>query len=641
MCGIFGIMSPDGMPIPDQLIAKMAQALHHRGPDHTGIHTAPGISMGNTRLAIIDLATGNQPLYNEDGSLVIVFNGEIYNHADLRRKLQEQGHLFRTSSDTEVILHAFEEYGNDCVSQLNGMFAFAIWSSRTGTLFLARDHLGIKPLYLILKRERVAFASEAKALLHLLPGPPRPNWTAINRYFCFGYHPSPDSPFLDITKVPPGTTLTIDKLGQREVRRYWIPHFGEGLRCSAGDLDQRVSQAIEEAVRAELISDVPMGIFLSGGIDSSAVALYAKRNSQSLTHSFSLGFAEASHDESADAFLVARHLGLNHHELRMTPATIISTLQEVAEVLDEPFADPTVIPLLALAKYARSWVKVVLTGWGGDELFAGYPTYFAHLLAKRYRCLPEPIAHRFFPWVVAKLPVGTGYMSLDFKARKFLEGMDEPPEIQHFHWMGYFSSHERSNLFRPDILGCIHEPALAPVWAVKATLEDPDLISRILNLDARFFLEGNGLFQADRMTMAASLEARVPLLNHVLTGIIAPVPTAQKMPGGHPKGLFRRVLKNLLPRRIIRKPKKGFGPPSSQWMKASVFPFFNAAFSHESIEHNGIFNGSEVKRYFEEHVSGTADHGRKLWALLSFQTWFDKWILNKSRPLELQNRRNP
>lgn len=624
MCGIFGQVGSSFVS-SSRASELMATALQKRGPDHTGVFSAPGVFLGNTRLAIVDLSMGNQPIFNEDRSLVIVFNGEIYNHAQIRQDLISRGHVFSTNSDTEAILHAFEEYGPSCVTRLNGMFTIAIWNIRESFLFLARDRFGIKPLYLWHSPQSLAFASEAKALLPLLPRTPEPDWTAVSRYFTFGYVPSPVSPFKGIKKLSPGH-FAIFRQGKFEVTKFWAPEFGAGPSMDWRTAQREVSHHLEAAVRAELMSDVPVGVFLSGGLDSSAVAVIAKRFSEKITHSFSIGFEESTHDESRDAWLVARHLGLEHHECRLSEDLLWDGLRETIDYLDEPFGDSTVIPLLLLSKFARPFVKVVLTGWGGDEIFAGYPTLFAHLVARRFRSLPAILSQKLIPWLASQLPVQDTYMSLGFKARKFLQGMEDSPELQHFAWMGYFDEQETSRFFLPDIRREVTEPALAPVHQALSEIDAPQLLDRIMNLDARFFLEGNGLFQADRMTMAASLEARVPLLNSHLVDFLAPLPTRIKMPWGKTKELFRRALTKHLPQTILQKPKKGFGPPSSAWIRGVFSPLVKTFLNQERLRAQGIFHPETMATYLEEHEQRVADHGRKIWALLSFQLWYEKWI---------------
>ena len=626
MCGIYGILLESGAaPIPDALVDRVASSIRHRGPDHSGRYTEPGLAIGTNRLAILDLTTGDQPIFNEDGSLVIVYNGELYNYQELRADLQAKGHVFKSRTDTEVALHCFEEYGAQCVLHFNGMFALAIWDRRRRRLFLARDPLGIKPLYHLELPGLQSFASEAKALLALLGEPPRPDWTAINRYFTFGYIPSPDSPFVGIRKLPAGHYAWVEQ-GRLTAHRYWTPQYGQGDEMPASQAASRLEELLEEALRRELMSDVPVGVFLSGGLDSSAVAVFAGKHSKTPLHSYALRFPETTHDESADARLVAEHLGLQHQELLFTEALLHGTLRKVSEELDEPFGDSTVLPLMALSEFARQDVRVVLTGWGGDEIFAGYPTYTAHRLARYWRGLPRVITHHVVPPLIRALPVTDGYMNLGFKARRFIQGMNLPPEYQHFLWMGYLDEAARRRLFRRPILEQIEGDALDGVRAVVRDLRETDLVDRIMHLDAVFFLEGNGLFQADRITMPASLEARVPLLNLDLLNFVNALPSRLKAGRGNLKALLKRALAPHLPQRILNKSKKGFGPPSAAWVRGPLARTIDQVFAEDKVRDQGVLDYDEIRRLVTDHRDRRTDNGRALWALLSFQLWYDKWV---------------
>jgi asparagine synthase (glutamine-hydrolysing) len=629
MCGIFGIVAADGQELAPEAAQPMLEALRHRGPDSHGLHREPGAQIGMTRLAIVDLATGDQPIYNEDRSLLIVYNGETYNHALLRRELEDRGHVFSTRSDAETVLHAYEQWGARCLQRLNGMFAFAVWDTARRRLFLARDRLGIKPLYLAELPWGMAFASEAKALLPLLPGGGRPDWTALYRFFSFGYVPSPQSPFAGIRKLAPGHHLVFAQ-GRPRITRWWTPRYGGGPAMEFEEARRELLSRLERAVGLELMSDVPVGVFLSGGLDSSAVAYFAARAGQRM-HSFALSFTEATHDESQDALQVAERLRLNHHQLTFDRPRLERSLWEVAECLDEPFGDSTVLPLLALSRFARERVKVVLTGWGGDEIFAGYPTYRAHRLARIYRRLPGWLTRGLIPALINRLPVSDRYMSFEFKAKRFVKGVDLPPELQHFLWMGYFDDQEKQRLLRPEVLRQVEGDTLEPVRRVMSELEGEDLVSRIMHLDALFFLEGNGLFQADRMMMAASLEGRVPLLNLELLEFINPLPWWVKMRRGRPKELLRRAMNGILPPAILNKPKKGFGPPSAIWVREVFGDLLEELCAPRRLEAQGVFNPAEVGRLLREHRRRRADHGRKLWALLSFQLWYSRFISDGGR----------
>ncbi len=626
MCGIFGFFLSEKGEIERESIDRMQRAILSRGPDQSGLFYNSDVCLGINRLSVIDPEQGNQPIYNEDGSLVIVYNGEIYNYPALRQKLIGRGHLFRSSSDTETVLHAFEEYGPRCLEYFNGMFAFAVYDKKRRKLFLARDRLGIKPLYMTQNKRGIIFASEAKALLPFMGKTIEPNWTEISRYFAFGYIPSPGSPFSGIEKFPAGNYAFLENNSFERVA-YWKPSYDGGGQVSFKEAKNTLVSLMDKAVKSELISDVPAGVFLSGGLDSSAVAAFAVKHCKSELHSFGLKFMEKSHDESSDAMDVATHLGIVHHSFTFTEEELYKSFIKVYDRLDEPFADSTVLPLLTLSEYARKYVKVVLTGWGGDEIFAGYPTYRAHKLGGLYRRLPLLFTKHIVPSLVRGLPISDKYMSFEFKARRFIRGMDLAPDIQHFIWMGYYDEESKKGLIQDEVWSRIKEEALAPVKEAVDLMEEKECISRILHLDALFFLEGNGLFQADRMTMAASLEARVPLLNKDIIDYINPLSSDIKMRGGKPKELLRQALAPYLPKHILRKPKKGFGPPTDAWIRGPFASVIEKLFSRERVNSQALFHYDEISRLIREHKMKKSNHGRNLWALLSFQLWYEKFIV--------------
>ncbi|HNQ22741.1 MAG TPA: asparagine synthase (glutamine-hydrolyzing) [Phycisphaerae bacterium] len=625
MCGIFGIWHAEGAPIAPALADTMCLALQHRGPDHSGRYAEPGLLLGIDRLAILDRAGGNQPIQTADGSLVIVYNGELYNYQELRRELEERGHRFRTYTDTEVALYAFKQYGAACLDRFNGMFALAIWDRPARRLFVARDRLGIKPLYYALGNGSFVFASEAKAVLVALPGRPTPDWPAVHRYFVLGYVAPGESAFAGVRKLPAGHCGYVEN-GCFHQQPYWTPCYGSAGEVSFNEACERLPGLLRQAVRQELMADVPVGVFLSGGLDSSAVAWCARQEADRPVRSFAIRFPQRTHDESADARLVARHLGLQHEEYVFGDEEVATTLCDAASALDEPFGDPTVLPLLALARRARGHVRVVLTGWGGDELFAGYPTCVAHRWAQVYRRLPRWLGNVAVPALVAHLPSSDKYMSLEFRARRFITGMDLPPEQQHFRWMEYFEGEEARRLFRPEVQAALEPDPLHSMHRMLAGLPETDLLDRILHVDAVSFLEGNGLFQADRMTMAASLEARVPLLNRDVFAFGSALPASTKMRRGRLKELLRRSMRGRLPERILRKPKKGFAPPGAAWLRGPLAGTLRQVLDRARLEAAGVLDALPVQRLIDEHLNRSADHARKLWALLSFQLWYEHWI---------------
>jgi len=627
MCGIYGTIewtAPSQWP-PEKA-RGMKDSILPRGPDHNGEFIEPGIYLGMNRLAIIDLAGGNQPIFNENKEMLIIYNGELYNHDELQHDLTKQGHKFETHCDTEAILHAFEEYGPECLNKFNGMFSFVIYNRRTKTLFAARDRLGIKPLYYIREGSSFSFASEAKALLPML-GNPRPDWNAINRYFSLGYFPSPDSPFDGIAKLKPGTYLEISE-SHFEEHCYWRPEFGSNKNIAFDEAVETTKKILYSCIEKEMMSEVPLGLFLSGGLDSSAIAAYSKKITPGKLHSFGVSFQQKTHDESEDSRSVARHLGIEHHEVDFLDSDIRENLYKCAMTLDEPFGDSTILPLMKLSKAARELFTVVLTGWGGDEIFAGYPTYSAHNLGHIYRLLPRWLGHNVIPYFVNKLPASDKYMSFDFKLKRFVRGIDMPAEFQHFAWMGYFEQKQLDNLFSNDTRKAMTQGLNPRLQKDIDQLTEKNLVDRILHLDNLYFLEGNGLFQADRITMANSLEARVPLLNNDLYDFVSELPAKLKMRNGKLKDVLRQAMLPELPKIILYKPKKGFGPPSSAWLKGAASGIFSQVFEEKKIRDMNVFNWDMIGKLMVEHSQSKADHGRCLWSLLSFQLWYERFILN-------------
>lgn len=568
---------------------------------------------------------GGEPdvCYSHDKRYAAMFDGVIYNNAELRREPGLKDYPFTASSGAETFLAAYMQWGSDCLRRLNGMFAVAVWDSAEKSLFLARDRFGAKPLYWRLHDGIFFFSSEIAPLLAAIARP-RPDTGAIAQYLQFGYVPSPLCVFEGIERFPAGHSAIFAD-GRIDMRRWRRPSFGsERLRDAARLLDE-LDKRLETIVARELPDDVPAGVFLSGGIDSSLVAAYAAKRCPEIP-SFAMSFEEETHDESHDAEMVAKHLRLPHKQLRLSRDELSQTFADVGNTLDEPFADSTVLPLLALSRFARKDVNTVLTGWGGDEIFMGYPTLKAHRIARLYQMLPGVIGKKIIPALVKMLPVSDKYLSFEFKMRKFLSGAGLPPERRHLAWMGYFSEGELAELFLPSVV------AHGGIWSafsnqIIAELESKEEMDRILELDLRLFLEGNGLFQADRMTAAAALEARVPLLNPDLVDWVHGLDWRVRMPGLELKPLLRNLGRRYLPEAIVRKPKKGFGPPTSQWIRGALRGEVAAALSPDRIEARGFFRSSKVSALLADHMERRTDNGRKIWALVSLQLWLERFNL--------------
>ena len=629
MCGICGIATRRG-PLPDTgLLTRMCQTIVHRGPDDQGLLIRDGVGLGVRRLSIIDLEGGHQPIHNADETAWIVFNGEIYNFPELRQRLLDRGHRFYTRSDTEVVVHAYDEWGEACVEQLNGMFAFAIWDGRSQTLLLARDRLGIKPLYYAVSDDRLVFGSELKALL-AVPGITREvDLDALDDYLALEYVPSPRCIIRGVNKLPPGHTLRWQRAnGDVQLRRYWDVDLTAGEGAPDGvPLPQRVDElrtVLQECVRKELISDVPLGVFLSGGIDSGAVAAMMSRLSPGHVNSFSIGFTDRSFDESAYARQLAQHLGTNHREMILEPSMVTDLVPLVTESLDEPLADASIVPTYLLARFARQHVTVALGGDGGDELFGGYPTLLAHRLATTYQRMPRMLRERVVRPLVGRLPVSLDNISLDFKLKRFVDGAGHPLGERHARWLGSFTPEQRAELLTPAVLDALgHEPDVAAQHLAEHAFADP--LNQVLYLDIKMYLENDILVKVDRASMMVSLEARVPLLNVDLVEHMARVPVSLKLRGQRSKYLLKAAMRDILPQAIVERRKKGFGMPVARWLRGPLKELVSTTLHPDKLRREGFFQPAYVSRLLDEHLQGRRDHRKQLWTLFMFERWYERY----------------
>ena len=641
MCGICGIAAGPGVPPSRSSIAGMCAAITHRGPDDEGVLLLDGVGLGIRRLSIIDLEGGHQPIANEDQTLWIVFNGEIYNHPELRDELIAGGHRFRTRSDTEVIVHGYEQWGDGFVERLNGMFAFAIWDRQKRTLLLARDRMGIKPLYYMAEPRRLVFGSELKAIVAAPGVTPQLDPVALDDYLALEYVPSPRTIFKGIAKLPPGHLLKWRQSdGGIRVDRYWdvdlTPSEMEGAGGrSLGEHAEGLRAVLKSAVRRELISDVPVGVFLSGGIDSSTVAAMMAELSPGNVNSFSIGFSDPSFDESAHARRVAEHLGLNHHEMTFEPETLLGLLPDLTAGLDEPFADASILPTLLLSKFTRQHVKVALGGDGGDELFAGYPTIQAHRLVRYYGMLPGFVRRGIVPSIVDRLPISTDNISLDFKLRRFLSGARLPTAERHATWLGAFGREERSRLLTTDVQEAIRRAGAPDTIAEHfARQHARDPLNQVLYLDMKLYLENDILVKVDRASMQASLEARVPLLNAEVVDYVLRLPISLKLRGLRSKFLLKHAMRDRLPADILHRSKKGFGIPVAKWFLGPLKEPLLEALHPDRIKDDGFFRPEAVRQLLDDHLAGRRDNRKQLWTLFVFSRWQDTWVAAAPRPAE-------
>jgi len=622
MCGIAGRFNFDQLRLVDRdVLAAMTDAVAHRGPDQAGYHVAPGIGLGHRRLSIIDLSTGDQPLSNEDGTVWTVFNGEIYNFAAVRAELIAHGHRFRTESDTEVIVHGYEEWGELCVEKFRGMFAFAIWDAVARRLVLARDRLGVKPLYYAeLPGSGIVFGSELKSLLED-PDVPRA-WRpeAIDAYLTLLYVPAPGTIYRDIAKLPPAHVLVAEK-GSIRTFRYWDLHFtGDENGRREADYLEELDDLLRESVTLRQISDVPLGAFLSGGIDSTAVVAYMVETSPRPPLTITVGFDHASYDEVAHAQTVAKHLGCESHTRTVRP-DIVSLLPKLAWHFDEPYADSSAVPTYYVSKAARELVTVALSGDGGDELWAGYARHRVEQAEQRARAALGPV-QTAAGWLAHALP-------LSMKGARALRHLALRPDQAYAvkHAYGMFEPDAKARLyahdFRASVDGC--DP-LAPFRDIYRRCGSRDPLDRALYVDVNTYLVDDILTKVDRMSMAVSLEAREPLLDHRLLEFAASIPTSLKLRNGQSKYLLRKVLDRRVPRAILERGKRGFDAPIGDWLRGPLAPMTDALFGDGRLKDRGIFEPREVSRLWAEHREGRADHRHRLWQLIMLELWFRQFV---------------
>ena len=621
MCGIAGRFNYNPAHTVDraQLIA-MTDAVTHRGPDAGGYFHDGAIALGHRRLSIIDLATGDQPLGNEDGTIQVVFNGEIYNFAEVRQELIAHGHRFRTSSDTEVIVHGYEQWGERCVDRFRGMFAFAVWDGRTRSLLLARDRLGVKPLYYAEVPGGLVFGSEIKSLLE--DPQVRREWRpdAIDSYLTLLYIPAPATVYRGIHKLPPAHVL-VARDGTVRVSRYWDLQFtGDGQAAREDDYLEELDHLLREAVGLRLISDVPLGAFLSGGIDSSAVVAYMAETSETPPVTISVGFEQHAFDERAHAETVARHLGCDFRPLTANPR-VEELLPRLAWHFDEPFADSSAVPTYYVSKAARQLVTVALSGDGGDELWMGYARHRVEHWEQRVRAAlgaAAPLAG----WLGRALPLSVkGARSL----RHLAAAPDQAYALKHAY--GMFEPDAKTRLYSGDFRQRIngHDP-FVPFRTAYADCPSADPLDRSMYVDARTYMIDDVLTKVDRMSMAVSLEAREPLLDHKLLEFAARVPSSLKLKDGRSKYLLRRVLDRRIPRAILERGKQGFAAPIAEWLRGPLAPMTSELLLDGRLRDRGLFNPAEVTRLWAEHRDARADHCHRLWQLVMLELWFREFI---------------
>jgi len=629
MCGIVGILSPEPASRRREAVAAMLSSLVHRGPDGRGVVERDGCVLGLQRLAIMDVRASAEPFTSEDGAVVAVVNGQIYNSDELRDELEAKGHTFRTRVDTEVVLHLWEEHGVELVHRLSGMFAFAVWDSRRRKLLLGRDRAGEKPLFYWTDGDCLLFASELRALLAHPRVPARLDPTALVRYLVHGYIPAPRSPLEGLHKLPAAHLLVADE-GRFEVSRYWdladwFPEPGSADPRSIEELTSELDERMAVAVRRRSRSDVPFGVFLSGGIDSSTLLSYVCDVHGPGVPAFTIGHTDRSFDESDMAAETARELGAELHRLVLDEQDLEEGLHRIGEGMDEPLGDASTIPTHLLARCAREHVKVILSGEGADELFGGYPTYLGHRLAEGFERLPAWARRGLLAGIERFTPASMGNVGLDYLLRRFVSGLGRDRLERHHVWFGSLHPDRLPGLLSPGLLDSVEEGCLAAPFA--SSLPDrplPDPLAELLYTDFTLYLQDDLLTKVDRATMLASLEARAPFLDHDLTQHVAGIPSRWKVRGRTTKAILRRTVRQRLPAAVLERRKRGFNIPFSRWVLHGLEATLRQRFSRERVAARGLFTYDGVTRLLDEHVTRQADHRKPLFALLAFDLWCDR-----------------
>jgi asparagine synthase (glutamine-hydrolysing) len=620
MCGIAGLMRQDLAPVDERLLRRMTDAIAHRGPDGEGFHVDGPVGLGHRRLAIIDLVTGDQPMGSEDGATWISYNGEIYNYRELRDELRTLGFAFRTTSDTEVILRAYQAWGEDCLPRLRGMFAFAVWDARRWRLFLARDRVGIKPLVYAWDGRVLRFASEPKAILEDPAVSRDLDWEAVRDYFTYLCVPSPHTIFQAIRKLPPASYLvcSLDG-GAPEIHRYWDVRLASDPRVSEADWIDGLGQVLHDTVRRHMVSDVPVGAFLSGGVDSSTVVACMARHADRPIRTFSIGFDERDFDELAYARLVARRYATDHFELVVKP-DVVDILPRLARQFDEPFADASAVPTYCVSKITREHVTVALSGDGGDENFAGYRRYAEAVgLHRQAEASPLRLVKPLLGLLAACLPPVRG--------RGFLELLSLPPILRYHRMMTYQRDETLAALLTPEasrVIAARTDPE--PYRRLAEAAGTPDYLSTLQYIDLHHYLPEDILTKVDRTSMLVSLEARVPLLDHVLLEYVAAIPPALKLKAGVGKYILKRAMADHLPPEVLARRKMGFGVPLGSWFRGELREFARDLLTDSRACERGIIRPEAPGRLLDAHLRGRRDCSAQIWSLICFELWCRTWL---------------
>ncbi|MGB3921688.1 MAG: asparagine synthase (glutamine-hydrolyzing) [Minisyncoccia bacterium] len=622
MCGITGFAGPGDR----ETLERMLEAIRHRGPDDSGIFLNNEVGLAHARLSIIDLSpTGHQPMFAPDESMALIFNGEIYNFRALREELEKtKKYHFRGTSDTEVIINLYLEFGEKVFEKLNGMFAIALYDFKKSLLILARDRMGKKPLYWSLAGKTLVFASELKGLFAHPQIKKELNLESLNKYLALDYVPTPHSIIKGVEKLEPATYLVF-RNGVIRKETFWQPDFS-AKEITLDEATSGLDKILSESVKDRLISDVPLGVFLSGGLDSSTVAYYASRAAANRINTFSVRFEDDTFDESHHARGVAKFLGTEHHEETLTERDALYLVPKIADSIDEPLADASFLPTYLLSRFTKESVTVALGGDGADELFAGYPTFQAERFSRLYEKIPKGLRKTLEPLLLKSLPAGDGYLSANFKLKQFLKGAGASPELRHPLWLSSFTKDTRKELLAENVWSRLagkseYENALRSWNEIDASEN-----SRALYQYMRTYLMDEVLVKVDRASMAHALEVRAPFLDYRLVDFVNRLPYEFKMKGLKTKYLLKKLMNDKLPQQIVQRKKHGFAVPVGKWLRGELKDLCDATLSEKNLKKHGLFKYETVRRLKEEHFSNMEDHRKLLWNILVFQLWFERWM---------------
>jgi len=639
MCGICGKVSLNSdSSINEGLVRRMCSVLAHRGPDDEGVYIGPSpypspqrgegvrVCLGHRRLSIIDLSpAGHQPMSNEDGSVWIVMNGEVYNFLELRDALEKKGHCFRSRTDTETLLHLYEEKGIDCLKDLRGAFVFALWDGRKKRLFIARDRIGKKPLYYSCKSNTLIFASEVKAILQDPDVSIEVNRSAITDYLSYGYTPTPETMFKGIMKLPPAHFMIYEN-GNMKIERYWELDFSKKLNLSEPEYCARIMDLLEDSTRIRLISDVPLGAFLSGGIDSSAVVYMMSKLSPGRVKTFSIGFEEESHSELRYARVIARHFGTDHHEYIVKPRAI-EILPKLVWHYNEPYADSSALPSYYVAKMTRQEVKVALNGDGGDEDFGGYERFMAARFAEIFRKIPERLRRSIISPLVNRLPESLRFNHPATKLKRFLQMAALPYRERHYNWVTIFRDAEKRDLFtgqfKKEIDG---KNSFYSLESAFGECGSRDIVDMVMSTDIKTNLLDDLLVKMDIATMANSLEGRSPFLDQKMMEFAASIPSDAKIKGTRLKYILKKALSGILPKEILSRGKMGFGIPVDKWFRNELKSYSYQILMSDRCINRNYFERQAIKRLLDDHSGARANNGARIWSLLNLELWHRMFI---------------